>query len=277
METSQDLLQIKASVLGAKAAARAAGVDVPVWASAAFETTGTMLLGTEVGAALTALESLGIERIGLNCSTGPAEMSEHLRYLAKHSTIGLSCMPNAGLPVLTSDGAHYPLSPEELVDWHARFVDQFGIALIGGCCGTTPEHLRQLVENLGGREVPRRDPKREPGASSLYQHVPFRQDISYLAIGERTNTNGSKAFREALLAENWDACVEIARNQIRDGAHMLDLCVDYVGRDGVAGHEARSPAGSRPPPRCRSCWTPPSRRCCRPGWRRSAAARSSTR
>ncbi|MEY9934824.1 5-methyltetrahydrofolate--homocysteine methyltransferase [Catenulispora sp. GP43] len=238
VETSQDLLQIKASVLGAKAAARAAGIDIPVWASAAFETTGTMLLGTEVGAALTALESLGIERIGLNCSTGPAEMSEHLRYLAKHSTIGLSCMPNAGLPVLTSDGAHYPLSPEELVDWHQRFVDQFGIALIGGCCGTTPEHLRQLVDSLGGREVPQRSPKREPGASSLYQHVPFRQDISYLAIGERANTNGSKAFREALLAENWDACVEIARNQIRDGAHMLDLCVDYVGRDGVADMKA---------------------------------------
>ncbi|MBW8804582.1 MAG: methionine synthase [Catenulisporales bacterium] len=233
VETSQDLLQIKAAVHGCKAAIAAAGVDVLVWAQGSFETTGTMLLGTEVGAALTALESLGIEQIGLNCSTGPAEMSEHIRYLSKHARIGLSCMPNAGLPILTSDGAHYPLTPEELADWQERFVEEFGVSLVGGCCGSTPEHLRQLVERVGGRELRQRDPKREAGASSLYQHVPFRQDISYLAIGERANTNGSKAFREALLAENWDACVEIARNQIRDGAHLLDLCVDYVGRNGV--------------------------------------------
>jgi len=234
VETSQDLLQIKAAVIGSKRAIAKAGVDLPVFVQVAVETTGVMLLGSEIGAALTALESLGIDMIGLNCSTGPAEMSEHLRHLAKHAGIGVSCMPNAGLPILGKDGAYFPLSPSELADAHERFVADYGLSLVGGCCGTTPEHLRQLVDRVGGKEITPRSPRREAGASSLYQHVPFRQDTSYLAIGERTNANGSKAFKEALLAENWDECVEIARAQIRDGAHLLDLCVDYVGRDGVA-------------------------------------------
>ncbi|MGH3417873.1 MAG: dihydropteroate synthase, partial [Actinocrinis sp.] len=124
--------------------------------------------------------------------------------------------------------------PAELADAHDEFTREYGVSLVGGCCGTTPEHLRQVVERVRGRELARRSPKPEPGASSLYQTVPFRQDSSFLAIGERTNANGSKAFREALLVEDWDACVEIARAQIRDGAHLLDLCVDYVGRDGAA-------------------------------------------
>ncbi|WP_285741017.1 methionine synthase, partial [Kitasatospora phosalacinea] len=147
---------------------------------------------------------------------------------------GLSCMPNAGLPVLTKDGAHYPLSPAELADAHEAFVRDYGLALVGGCCGTTPEHLRQVVERVQGLPVTPRDPKPEASAASLYQAVPFRQDTSYLAIGERTNANGSKKFREAMLAADWQTCVEIAREQIREGAHLLDLCVDYVGRDGVA-------------------------------------------
>ena len=161
-------------------------------------------------------------------------MSEHLRYLAAHSRIPLSCMPNAGLPVLTSEGARYPLSPAQLADAHAMFTEQFGLALVGGCCGTTPEHLAAVVERLAGRPVAPRRPRPEPGVASLYQHVPFRQDTSFLAIGERTNANGSKAFREALIAGRYDDCVEIARAQTRDGAHLLDLCVDYVGRDGPA-------------------------------------------
>ncbi|MBS2961618.1 methionine synthase [Actinocrinis puniceicyclus] len=234
IETSQDLLQTKAAIIGARRALKAAGTDLPIFAQVTVETTGTMLLGSEIGAALTSLESLGVELIGLNCATGPAEMSEHLRYLAKQAHIGLSCMPNAGLPILTKDGSAYPLSPSELADAHETFTREYGLSLVGGCCGTTPEHLRHVVERVRGRELARRAPKPEPGASSLYQSVPFRQDTSYLAIGERTNANGSKAFREALLAEDWNACVEIARAQIRDGAHMLDLCVDYVGRDGVA-------------------------------------------
>ncbi|MGW6740371.1 methionine synthase [Streptomyces sp. NPDC055025] len=234
VETTQDLLQTKAAVLGARRALAATGANLPVICSVTVETTGTMLLGSEIGAALTALEPLGIDMIGLNCATGPAEMSEHLRYLARHSRIPLSCMPNAGLPVLGKDGAHYPLSAGELADAQETFVREYGLSLVGGCCGTTPEHLRQVVERVRGNALTERDPRPEPGAASLYQTVPFRQDASYLAIGERTNANGSKKFREAMLDGRWDDCVEMARDQIREGAHLLDLCVDYVGRDGVA-------------------------------------------
>ena len=234
IETAQDLLQAKAAIVGAKHAAASAGVDIPIFAQVTVETTGTMLLGSEIGAALTALEDLGIEMIGMNCATGPTEMGEHLRYLAQHAKVGVSAMPNAGLPILTSDGAHYPLSPDELAAAHVQFTGEYGLSLVGGCCGTTPEHLRRVVEAVRGRPVAQRHPEHEPSAASLYQSVPFRQDTAYLAIGERTNANGSKAFREAMLAQDWEACVEIAKDQIRDGAHMLDLCVDYVGRDGVA-------------------------------------------
>ncbi|MFH9608648.1 methionine synthase [Streptomyces sp. NPDC017448] len=234
VETTQDLLQTKSSIIGARRAMDALGVQVPLICSLAFETTGVMLLGSEIGAALTALEPLGIDLIGLNCSTGPDEMSEHLRYLARHSRTPLMCMPNAGLPVLTKDGAHFPLDPEGLADSQEHFVRDYGLSLIGGCCGTTPEHLRAVVERARSLTPAERDPRPEPGAASLYQHVPFRQDTAYLAIGERTNANGSKKFREAMLEARWDDCVEMARDQIREGAHMLDLCVDYVGRDGVA-------------------------------------------
>ncbi|MGW5421024.1 methionine synthase [Streptomyces sp. NPDC003943] len=234
VETTQDLLQTKAAIIAAHRAMEVAGYRVPLITSVTVETTGTMLLGSEIGAALTALEPLGIDMIGMNCATGPAEMSEHLRYLARHAGIALSCMPNAGLPILTKDGAHYPLSPAELADAHETFVAEYGLNLVGGCCGTTPEHLRQVVERVRGLVPPVREPHPEPGAASLYQTVPFRQDTSYLAIGERTNANGSKKFREAMLEARWDDCVEMARDQIREGAHMLDLCVDYVGRDGVA-------------------------------------------
>jgi 5-methyltetrahydrofolate--homocysteine methyltransferase len=234
VETSQDLLQAKAAVAGAGRAVASAAADVVLIAQVTIETTGAMLLGSEIGAALTALEPLGIDLIGLNCATGPAEMSEHLRYLAGHSPVPLSCMPNAGLPVLAADGARYPLTPRQLADAHDTFTAEFGLALVGGCCGTTPEHLAAVVERVWGRPLAPRRPRPEPGVSSLYQHVPFRQDTAFLAIGERTNANGSKAFREALLAGRFEDCVQIARQQTRDGAHLLDVCVDYVGRDGVA-------------------------------------------
>ncbi|AYV26909.1 Methionine synthase [Streptomyces sp. ADI95-16] len=234
VETTQDLLQTKSSIIGARRAMEALGISVPLICSVTVETTGTMLLGSEIGAALTSLEPLGIDMIGLNCATGPAEMSEHLRYLARNSRIPLSCMPNAGLPVLGKNGAHYPLSASELADAQETFVREYGLSLVGGCCGTTPEHLRQVVERVRDLSPVTRVPQPEPGASSLYQTVPFRQDTAYMAIGERTNANGSKKFREAMLEARWDDCVEMARDQIREGAHMLDLCVDYVGRDGVA-------------------------------------------
>jgi 5-methyltetrahydrofolate--homocysteine methyltransferase len=236
VETCQDLLQAKAAIIGARRAIADAtarsGADIMLIAQVTIETTGAMLLGSEIGAALTALEPLGIDLIGLNCATGPAEMSEHLRYLAAHSPLPLSCMPNAGLPELTSDGAYYPVTPGELAEAHEAFAAEFGLALVGGCCGTTPEHMAEVVRRLHGRPLAARQPRLEPGVASLYQHVPFRQDTAFLAIGERTNANGSKAFREAMVEERYDDCVEIARAQTRDGAHLLDVCVDYVGRDG---------------------------------------------
>ncbi|WP_238432906.1 methionine synthase [Micromonospora tarensis] len=233
IETCQDLLQVKAAVIGSKRAMAELGRSVPIICHVAVETTGTMLVGSEIGAALAAIEPLGVDLIGLNCSTGPAEMSEHLRYLSQHSRIPLSVMPNAGLPVLTADGAYFPLTPVELAEALERFITEYGVGLIGGCCGTTPEHIRVLAERLHGAVAPAREPRHEAGVSSVYHPVPFAQDASVLMVGERTNANGSKAFREAMLAGDWRACVEIARSQARDGSHLLDLCVDYVGRDGT--------------------------------------------
>jgi len=234
IETCQDLLQAKAAIVGAKRAVLATASDAVVIAQVTIETTGAMLLGSEIAAALTALEPLGIDMIGLNCATGPGEMSEHLRYLAAHARIPISCEPNAGLPVLTSDGAHYPLTPAQLADAHDRFTSEFGLSLVGGCCGTTPEHTAALAGRMAGRPATSRKPRPEPGVASLYQHVPFRQDTAFLSIGERTNANGSKAFRDAMLEGRYEDCVQIARSQTRDGAHLLDVCVDYVGRDGAA-------------------------------------------
>ena len=234
VETSQDLLQVKAAINGCRQAIGETERDIVLIAQVTVETTGTMLLGSEIGAALNTLEPMGIDLIGLNCATGPTEMSEHLRYLSKNAKVAISVMPNAGLPVLGTNGASYPLGPNELAVALEGFVDDYGISLVGGCCGTTPEHLSAVVNKVSGKRIAKRNPELDPGASSLYQYVPFRQDKTYLAIGERTNANGSRAFRDALLAEDWEKCVEIARDQIRDGAHMLDLSVDYVGRDGAA-------------------------------------------
>ena len=232
VETCQDLLQTKAAVVGAKRA-MAASRAVPLVCHVTVETTGTMLVGSEIGAALTALEPLGIDLIGLNCATGPAEMGEHLRYLAQHARVPLSVMPNAGLPQLTPQGAVYPLTPDELAEALHRFATEYGAVLVGGCCGTTPEHIRTVAQRLTGVAPARREPGVDAGVSSMYHHVPFAQDAGVLMVGERTNANGSKAFREAMLAADFHKCVEIAREQARDGSHLLDLCVDYVGRDGA--------------------------------------------
>ncbi|MGH3647924.1 MAG: homocysteine S-methyltransferase family protein, partial [Micromonosporaceae bacterium] len=233
VETCQDLLQAKAALIGAKRAMQQAGKQVTLICQVTVETTGTMLLGSEIGAALTALEPVGVDLIGLNCATGPAEMTEHLRYLSQHSQVGLSVMPNAGLPELTPDGARYPLTADELADALYDFVTNYGAKLVGGCCGSTPDHIRAVVARLAGVTPATREPVRESGVASLYHHVPFAQDASVLMVGERTNANGSRAFRDAMLAADWQACVEIARDQTRSGSHVLDLCVDYVGRDGA--------------------------------------------
>ena len=233
IETVQDLLQAKSAIIGAKRAMKDSGKEVAILVSVTIETTGTMLLGSEIGAALTAISALGVDGIGLNCATGPTEMSEHLRYLSKYSQLPIVCMPNAGLPVLGPHGAHYPLTPIELSAAHAQFVREYAIGLVGGCCGTTPAHIEELAMLVSGQELKQRAVTDEPGLASLYQHQPFDQTMTYLSIGERTNANGSKAFKEAMLEENWDECIEIARSQTREGAHFLDVCVDYVGRDGV--------------------------------------------
>jgi 5-methyltetrahydrofolate--homocysteine methyltransferase len=238
VETAQDLLQAKAAVIGAKRANAELGTSVPIIAQVTVETTGTMLVGGEIGAALTSLAALGVDLIGLNCATGPEEMSEHLRYLSRHSPVPISVMPNAGLPTLGPNGAVYPLTPEELADAHEDFVKNYGVSLVGGCCGTTPDHIRAVRARLGGApenlvKPKERTPVLEPGVSSSYHHVPYLQDASILNVGERTNANGSKAFRDAMLAADYDRCVEIAREQAGGGSHLLDLCVDYVGRDGA--------------------------------------------
>lgn len=233
VETSQDLLQTKSAINGCKQAIVDSGIRIPIFAEVTVELTGTMLMGSEIGAALTTLEPLGIDMIGLNCATGPQEMSEHLRQLSRHSQIPVMVMPNAGLPILQGDGAYYPLTPDELATAHEQFVKEFGLSLVGGCCGTTPEHMKAVVDRIGGKKALSRNIEIEPGVASLYQHVPLDQDNTYLAIGERTNANGSRAFRDAMLEEDWDECVEIAKKQVRDGAHLLDVSVDYVGRDGV--------------------------------------------
>jgi 5-methyltetrahydrofolate--homocysteine methyltransferase len=201
-----------------------------------------MLVGTEIGAALTALEAMQPDVIGMNCATGPVEMTEHLRYLSQHARTFVSAVPNAGLPSVVDGRTHYDLTPSALAEAHERFVTEFGLNMVGGCCGTTPEHLDAVVQRVGvGRPPVVRTPEFEPGCSSIYSHVPFHQELAYLAIGERTNANGSKKFREAMLESDWDTCVQMAREQVKEGAHVLDVCVDYVGRDGTIDmHEVAS-------------------------------------
>ncbi|GAA4800868.1 methionine synthase [Corynebacterium canis] len=234
VETAQDLLQVKAAVLGCHEAFDALHTTLPILCHVTVETTGTMLLGSEIGAALTALERLGISMIGLNCATGPAEMSEHLRYLSQHANIPVSVMPNAGLPILGKNGAEYPLTAPELAVALRDFVTEYGLSMVGGCCGTTPDHIRAVASALRGVTPAQRKVSEDDNVSSLYTTMPLTQDTGITMIGERTNANGSKAFREAMLAGEWETCVDIAKQQTRDGAHMLDLCVDYVGRDGRA-------------------------------------------
>ncbi|MCZ7527312.1 MAG: methionine synthase [Acidimicrobiia bacterium] len=234
VETVFDLLQAKAALVAARRAMAAAGREVPLMVQVTIETTGRMLLGSEIGAALTTLEAMRPDVIGLNCATGPAEMTEHLRYLSHHARTFLSALPNAGLPEVVEGRTHYPLTPDELAAAHDRFVGELGLNVVGGCCGTTPEHLRRVVETVGDRSPLERRPVVDPGCSSIYSHVPFRQDVSFLVVGERTNANGSRRFREAMLEGDWDTCVQMARDQVKEGAHVLDVCVDYVGRDGAA-------------------------------------------
>src|SRR5436190_3581847 len=233
VETVYDLLQGKAAIVAARRAMAKAGREVPLMVQVTVELTGRMLVGTEIGAALTALEALKPDVIGLNCATGPSEMTEHLRHLSQHARTFLSALPNAGLPSVVDGRTHYDLTPDEFAEAHDRFTSELGVNIVGGCCGTTPEHLRRVVETIGNRAPLERHPVHEPGCASIYSHVPFHQETSFLVVGERTNTNGSKKFRESMLEEDWETCVQMAREQVKEGSHVLDVCVDYVGRDGT--------------------------------------------
>jgi 5-methyltetrahydrofolate--homocysteine methyltransferase len=234
IETQFDLLSVKAAVNGARRAMIALNRIVPLQAQVTIELTGRMLPGTEVGAALTVLDSLQLDVVGLNCATGPVEMSEALRHLSGASRVPIACVPNAGLPSVVDGNMHYDLTPEDLADHLHRFVTEFGVSAIGGCCGTTPAHLAAVVARCAGAAPAPRSPVHEPAAASIYTSVPFEQDTSFLVVGERTNANGSKAFREAMLDADWDTCVAMARDQVKEGAHVIDVCVDYTGADGVS-------------------------------------------
>jgi 5-methyltetrahydrofolate--homocysteine methyltransferase len=234
IETMFDLLSGKAAIAACHRAMARHGRIVPIQAQVTIELTGRMLPGTEIGAALAALSPLGVDVLGLNCATGPVEMYEPLRTLSDNAVMPLSCMPNAGLPSVVDGHMHYDLTPEALAEHLSKFVTECGVQIVGGCCGTTPEHLRQVVQAVRPLSAAKRSPVPEPAVTSIYSAVSYQQDRSVLLVGERTNANGSKKFREAMLEGDWDTCVDIGREQIKEGAHVIDVCVDYTGADGVS-------------------------------------------
>ncbi len=239
IETCFDLLQAKVAVIAAFDAMREMRKRIPVMLQITMETVGTMLLGTEMEAAIATLEALPIDVLGMNCATGPELMRPHVETLGRNSTRFISVQPNAGLPVLSEGRTHFPLGPDELAAAHVEFVTKFGVNIVGGCCGTTPAHIRHVAAAVADlTPLPRAAFRRQPSArtaqiSSLYSAVPARQDNSILIIGERTNTNGSKKFKELLLAGDWDGLVAMGREQVKEGSHAVDVCVDYVGRAGA--------------------------------------------
>lgn len=238
VETMFDLLSGKAAINACRRAMARHGRVVPIQAQVTIELTGRMLPGTEMGAALTSLAAMGVDVIGLNCATGPVEMYEPLRTLSTAAPMPIAVLPNAGLPSVVDGKMHYDLTPEGLAEHLSRFVSEFGVRAVGGCCGTTPDHLAAVVAAVRSLTPAPREPVLEPAVASIYSSVPYDQDRSVLMVGERTNANGSKKFREAMLAGDWDTCVVIGRDQIREGAHVLDVCVDYTGADGVADMES---------------------------------------
>ncbi len=244
-ETCQDPLQIKAAVNGAKRARDEARKDTPILVQVTIETTGTLLVGADIAAAATIVEALGVPVIGLNCATGPREMAEHVKWLGENWTGLVSVQPNAGLPELVDGRAQYPLGAAELAQWLERFVVEDGINMVGGCCGTDLPHIAALDAMLrrlgraGGDGRPRPKPRaRQPGwapaVASLYGQVPLRQENAWLSIGERCNANGSRKFRQLQEKGDWDGCIEMGREQVREGSHTLDLCTAFVGRNEVA-------------------------------------------
>ncbi len=241
IETCQDVLQIKSALLASKEVLDGKNIDIPIMVSITMETTGTMLVGTDIASALTILQPFNIDILGLNCATGPEQMKEHIKYLSENSPFAISCIPNAGLPENIGGVAHYRLKPIELKMQLMNFIYDFKVQLIGGCCGTTPEHIKNLSSIIDEITYSERSNKIGnnnlsgyiPSASSIYNSVPYKQDNSILIVGERLNASGSKKVRELLNNDDWDGLVSIAKQQQKENAHVLDVNVDYVGRDGV--------------------------------------------
>ncbi len=241
IETCQDVLQIKSALLASKEILESKNIDIPLMVSLTMETTGTMLVGSDIASALTILEPFNIDILGLNCATGPEQMKEHIKYLSENSPFAISCIPNAGLPENIGGVAHYRLKPIELKMQLMNFIHDFNVQLIGGCCGTTPEHIKYLssiIDEIIDNERTYNNGKKSssgfiPSASSIYNSVSYKQDNSILIVGERLNASGSKKVRELLNNDDWDGLVAIAKQQQKENAHVLDVNVDYVGRDGV--------------------------------------------
>ncbi len=233
VETCQDLLQTKAALAAINAVRRQRGLYIPTMAQVTIETTGTMLVGMDIASVVAALQPYDIDVLGMNCATGPREMSSHIHYLSQHSPFFISCLPNAGIPENVGGKAHYHLTPDELAQHLQHFVKDLGVHIIGGCCGTTPAHIRKVSEVVGGMTPGKRNPRYEPALTSLYSAVPMKIDPAPVLVGERTNSNGSKKFRDLLAEDHYDALVDIGRGQVEQGAHLLDVCTAYVGRDEV--------------------------------------------
>ena len=242
IETAQDPLQIKAAINGARVAQKRKQVvqPLPIMVQVTVETTGTLLVGSDIAAAATVVEALGVDVMGLNCATGPQEMADHVHWLSKNWPKKISVLPNAGLPEMHNGHVHFPLSPDQMAKWMERFLKEDGINIIGGCCGTNENHIAALNAMLERQDGTKKRPAPAlrthhwvPSVASLFQAVELRQENAILAIGERCNANGSKKFREAQEQEDWDACVDMAKEQIREGSHTLDICTAFVGRDEV--------------------------------------------
>lgn len=241
VETAQDPLQVKSAVNAARIAMKKKGVILPIMVQVTVETTGTMLVGTDIAAATTIMEAMDVDVMGLNCATGPQEMAEHVRYLSQNWPRKISILPNAGLPEMHCGKVHFPLSPDEMARWLERFLKEDGINIVGGCCGSNEDHIAAINAMLERQENGRTRPRSVarthhfiPSVASLFSQVELRQENSILAIGERCNANGSKKFREAQDAGDWDTCLDMAKEQVREGSHTLDICTAFVGRNEVA-------------------------------------------
>ena len=234
IETCQDILQVKLAVIAARDAMAELGREVPIFCTVTIETTGTMLVGSDIAAAVTTLEALPVDVIGLNCATGPDLMQESVRHLGKTTTRNIMVMPNAGLPRNVGGKAVYDLTPAELARFQARFVTEFGVGVVGGCCGTTPEHIAAMSQAMQGLQVQERPKDYQPQLASLFHATPLDQDSGPLIIGERTNANGSRKFKELMVAGDIEGMLQMAKEQVHEGSHVLDVCTAFVGRDEFA-------------------------------------------